>query len=677
MTTDPVSVPGPLLRVNQIPRQSLKSPIGEVEETVTAISEEGSVAGGGDGGGGGDEGKRMMAIEHDPEDLTREMLEVIDTVRSFGEFRRTQRKECFNLVRRLQLVVPLLEEINELETPISDAAYARLCDLAEAFSDAKKLLRCCHDGSKIYLALESETVVGKFHAVYEKVNRALAGMPCHELGITDEVREQVELMNVQLERAKRRTDTQDMELAMDLMVVLSGKEDLDVDRATLERLARRLQLQTLPDLRAETMAIKRLIKDGCGQNDESTQQIIDLLNRFKQIAGIEDSNGLSEVALPKYLEKCPSLMIPNDFLCPISLEIMTDPVIIATGQTFERQSIQKWFDAGHRTCPKTRQTLAHLSLAPNYALRNLILQWREKNKVELLKKEADLDSEPADHEEEIPSLVEDLSSIHLDKQRRAVKKIRMLSKENPDHRIAIAQNGGIPALVSLLTYPDSKIQENTVTALLNLSIDEGNKKLIAKGAIPAIIDVLKTGTVAAKENSAAALFSLSMLDEIKLMIGNLNGIPPLIDLLQNGTIRGKKDAATALFNLVLNSKNKARAIEAGIIAPLLKVLGDKNLGMADEALSLLFLLTLHPDGCHAMGQQSFIQTLVEFIKEGTSKNKECALAVLLELGSHNSSLLSAAIQFGVCEHLAEILKSGTDRAQRKAKALISKCEQVQ
>jgi len=629
-------------------------------------------------GGRGGEGKMAMEREHDQEDLTREMLEIIDSVRSFGDFRQTQRKECFNLVRRLQLVTPLLEEIKELETPISDAAYEKLCDLAKAFADAKKLLRCCHDGSKIYLALESGVVAGRFHVVYEKLNRALAGMPYHELGITYEVKEQVELMNMQLQRAKRRTDTQDMELAMDLMVVLSGEEDRDVDRAILERLASRLQLQTLPDIRAETMAVKKLIKKRSGQYAESTQQIIDLLNRLKQIAGIEDSNGLSEVALPKYLEKCPSLMIPNDFLCPISLEIMMDPVIVATGQTFERRNIQKWLDAGHRTCPKTRQTLAHLSLAPNYALRNLILQWCEKNKVELLKQEADLDSEPADHEEEISSLVQNLSSIHLDKQRRAVKKIRMLSKESPDHRIAIAQNGGVPALVSLLTYPDSKLQENTVTALLNLSIDEENKRLVAKeGAIPAIIEILKTGTVAAKENSAAALFSLSMLDDIKLMIGNLDGIPPLVDLLQNGTIRGKKDAATALFNLILNNKNKARAVDAGIIAPLLQVLGDKNLGMVDEALSILFLLTLHPGGRNAIGQHAFIQTLVEFIKEGTSKNKEYALSVLLELGSHNPLLLSAALQFGVWNHLAEVVNSGTDRAQRKARALMSKCEQVQ
>ena len=37
-----------------------------------------------------------------------------------------------------------------------------------------------------------------------------------------------------------------------------------------------------------------------------------------------------DVSIPKYLEKCPSLMVPNEFLCPISPEIITDLVIIAS-----------------------------------------------------------------------------------------------------------------------------------------------------------------------------------------------------------------------------------------------------------------------------------------------------------------------------------------------------------
>jgi hypothetical protein len=340
-------------------------------------------------------------------------------------------------------------------------------------------------------------------------------------------------------------------------------------------------------------------------------------------------------------------------------------------QTYERRSIKKWLDAGQRTCPKTQQPLAHLSLAPNFAVKNLILQWCEKNKVEIQKGESEPVAEQEDRKEDIPKLVKDLSSVHLDVQRKAAEKIRALSKENPENRALVIENGGLPALISLVSYPDKKIQENTVTALLNLSIDEASKVLIAKGgALPLIIEVLKNGSIEGQENSAATLFSLSMIDENKAAIGVLGGIAPLVDLLRDGTIRGKKDAATALFNLILNHPNKFRAIEAGIMAALLKILGDKKLDMIDEALSIFLLLASHP-GCRSeVGTTSFVEILVQITKEGTPKNKECALSVLLELGLHNNSLMAHALGLGLQEHLSDIAKSGTSRAQRKANSLI-------
>ncbi|KAG0447790.1 hypothetical protein HPP92_028154 [Vanilla planifolia] len=64
---------------------------------------------------------------------------------------------------------------------------------------------------------------------------------------------------------------------------------------------------------------------------------------------------------------------PDDFRCPISLEVMSDPVIVASGHTFDRSSIQRWLDSGHRTCPVTKLPLSPCSpLIPNYALRSLI-----------------------------------------------------------------------------------------------------------------------------------------------------------------------------------------------------------------------------------------------------------------------------------------------------------------
>ncbi|ABO97989.1 predicted protein, partial [Ostreococcus lucimarinus CCE9901] len=67
--------------------------------------------------------------------------------------------------------------------------------------------------------------------------------------------------------------------------------------------------------------------------------------------------------------------IPAHFQCPITMELMQDPVMIATGHTYDRPAIQRWLDQGHRTCPVTGVRLRHLELIPNHAIRTAIQSW--------------------------------------------------------------------------------------------------------------------------------------------------------------------------------------------------------------------------------------------------------------------------------------------------------------
>ena len=57
-----------------------------------------------------------------------------------------------------------------------------------------------------FQALESEAVLGRFRAVYEKMNSALDGMPYAELDISDEVTEQVSASSIMLLESYLRTD---------------------------------------------------------------------------------------------------------------------------------------------------------------------------------------------------------------------------------------------------------------------------------------------------------------------------------------------------------------------------------------------------------------------------------------------------------------------------------------
>lgn len=144
---------------------------------------------------------------------------------------------------------------------------------------------------------------------------------------------QVELLCTQLKRAKKRSDTMDMEFTMDLMVVFSNNDDRSGEIASIERMANKLSLRTEEELKAETWAIRKIVSNAAAAADQRTnQRMVDLLNRFKAFAGLPQTAILDDPFVHRTLDKSPSIVIPHEFLCPITLEIMTDPVVVATGQ---------------------------------------------------------------------------------------------------------------------------------------------------------------------------------------------------------------------------------------------------------------------------------------------------------------------------------------------------------
>ena len=71
--------------------------------------------------------------------------------------------------------------------------------------------------------------------------------------------------------------------------------------------------------------------------------------------------------------------IPDEFLCPITLSLMTDPVIGSDGRTYERSAILQWL-AKNQNSPMTREPMTVASLKPNYALKSAIERF-EKSRV--------------------------------------------------------------------------------------------------------------------------------------------------------------------------------------------------------------------------------------------------------------------------------------------------------
>lgn len=69
---------------------------------------------------------------------------------------------------------------------------------------------------------------------------------------------------------------------------------------------------------------------------------------------------------------------PPAFICAITSEMMSDPVVTSDGQTYERSAIKRWLE-DHQTSPRTNAILENKSLIPNVALRQQIDEFCKRN----------------------------------------------------------------------------------------------------------------------------------------------------------------------------------------------------------------------------------------------------------------------------------------------------------
>ncbi|KAK9122676.1 hypothetical protein Sjap_012278 [Stephania japonica] len=621
-------------------------------------------------------------MDEDKAAMAQSLIDAVNEISAITEYRVSIKKQYCSLARRLKLLTPMFEELRESREPVSEEVVKSMVDLKEALESAKELLRFGSEGSKIYLVLEKEQIMNNFQEVTNMLEQALSAIPFDKLEISDEVTEQVELVLSQFRRAKGWVDTADAELYEDLLSIYH-KSDGDPDTAILRRLAEKLQLTGITDLKQESLALQEMVAATSEDPGESIEKMSMLLKSIKDFMQTENPNlGASEKhssgahgqasadGSPK------SLVIPDDFRCPISLELMKDPVIVSTGQTYERACIEKWLEAGHGTCPKTQQTLSSTVITPNYVLRSLIAQWCETNGIEPPKRSSNVKSSKGGsscaERAKVDILLRKLTSGNIEDQRSAAGELRLLAKRNADNRVCIAEAGAIPLLVGLLSTSDPRTQEHAVTALLNLSICEDNKgRIISSGAVPGIVHVLKNGCMEARENAAATLFSLSVVDENKVMIGSSGAIPALVTLLGEGSQRGKKDAATALFNLCIYQGNKGRAVRAGVVPTLMRLLTEPGGGMVDEALAILAVLASHTEGKATIGAAEAVPVLVEVIRSGSPRNRENAAAVLVHL-SGDQRYLAEAQELEVMSPLLDLAQNGTDRGKRKAVQLLER-----
>ncbi|XP_058100871.1 U-box domain-containing protein 17 [Magnolia sinica] len=619
-----------------------------------------------------------------------------------------QRRNSRSLLRKIKIFVVLFEFLKDSVFPLPSSATLCFKELYILIYRSKILLDYCSQSSRLWLLLQNSTISGHFHDLNQEISTLLDVFPMKELDLSVDMREQIELLKRQAKRSKLFIDPEDEMLRCKLFSFLDefeqGRRPDPVELKTV--FVESLGLRDARSCRSEIEFLEEQIFNQ-EEDGDSTISVISgfvALVRYCRflIFGFEEEleTGFGSGSFKKSKKSliCQEigetfLTVPKDFCCPISLDLMRDPVIISTGQTYDRASISRWLEEGHCSCPKTGQMLMHTRLVPNRALRSLITQWCAAHgipydPIESADTAVETVVTPAATKAAIEAnrataelLVQQLSDGTQGAKTVAARELRLLAKTGKENRACIAEVGAIPLLKKLLSTSNPIAQENSVTAILNLSIHDKNKSRIMEeeGCLESVVDVLRHGmTEEARENAAATLFSLSAVHEYKKRITDEEGaLEALAGLLTEGSQRGKKDAVTALFNLSTHSENCERMVEAGAVSALVGALATE--GVAEEAAGALALLVRQGAGTEAVGREDeVVAGLIRLMRWGTPRGKENAVAALLEMCRTGVAMTERVVRVPALAGLLQMLLfTGTKRARRKAASLARVCQRCE
>lgn len=306
--------------------------------------------------------------------------------------------------------------------------------------------------------------------------------------------------------------------------------------------------------------------------------------------------------------------IPSYFLCPISLQIMRDPVTLTTGITYDRESIERWIFSGkHEICPVTKQPLPDLELTPNHTLRRLIQAWCVANASYGIERFPT--PRPPVDKAQIAALLDEAKLPHS--QMSALLKLKAIVSESERNKRCVEASGAVDLLASLIKKSKSKTGEKEQEGIL-------------------INDGMESSTNTATDEAVNILYSLQISERSLLHLIERNDhddfIESLTTILRRSNYRSRAYAILLLRSLV-SAIAPARSTSFGqeLFEEVVSVLRDQISRQATMA-ALQVLGVLGPWGRNKVKavEAGAVQVVIELLLDETEKRACETMLVVLD-----------------------------------------------
>lgn len=382
--------------------------------------------------------------------------------------------------------------------------------------------------------------------------------------------------------------------------------------------------------------------------------------------------------------------IPRHFRCPISLDLMKDPVTLSSGITYDRESIEAWLDAGNFTCPVTNQVLRSFDQIPNHTLRKMIQEWCVENR------NYGVERIPTPRIPVPPIEVSEiLFRITTAKNRmdqvgclESVQKIGNRAAESERNRRCIAANGAAPVLAAAFDGFSTEFEKNAnlleeILSVMNrmYPLDaESSLHLGSRSSLSGLVWLLKCRDLSVKQNAMTALKELLCFDpQFADPASAIDGVnETLFKFIKNPISNSiTKSALTIIFHMVSSSSNsKIEYVELGLLTLLLEIAMESEKSLCEKALGVLNQLIHCKEGREDAYENALtIPVLVKKILRVSELVTEYSVSIIWMLGKsgrkYEEKVLIEALQVGAFQKLLLLLQVGCgDETKEKATDLL-------
>ncbi|KAE8718273.1 hypothetical protein F3Y22_tig00110015pilonHSYRG00036 [Hibiscus syriacus] len=223
-------------------------------------------------------------------------------------------RKSLSIINKSKLLAILFEEL--LRDSVSNVFFTPstlLCfeEMYIVLQRTKALIEDCSNGSKMLMLMQISHLACSFHELTLELSTVLDIFPVEEFDLSQDVEELVVLLRKQCSKSKPWVDLRD------------GSEEIS-------SLQQEIQKQI---------------------DEKSNSEIVSLIGLVRYTKCVLFGSSTTEKPDYRRRKSMSEITVLVALMCPVSLELMRDAVVVASGQSYDRESINQWIESRHNALP--------------------------------------------------------------------------------------------------------------------------------------------------------------------------------------------------------------------------------------------------------------------------------------------------------------------------------------